>query len=121
MNHFSLFQKGTGKSLSLICSTFSWLQDFKEKKRELVKQNLDELSKKLHDIENEKSSDWIEQHRLKTEIDDQKAGWVELNKKFEKFDLRTQELKSRKQVYVKKQPYTLNKKRKTGKKSCLNE
>ena len=65
-------------------------------------------------MDNEQSSDWIEQHRRKTEIDEQKVGWVQLNKRFEKFDLRSQELKSMKQTYVKKRPFGMNKKRKTG-------
>lgn len=107
-------KKGTGKSLSLICSTFTWLQDFKNQKRNLVKHNLDELNKKLVDIQNETSSDWIEQHKRKMEIDEQKVGWVELQRKFEKFDIRSEELKLRKQIYVKKQPFGTIKKRKTG-------
>lgn len=93
----------------------TWLQDFKNEQRNLVKENLDELNKKLVDIENEKSSDWIEQHRRKTEIDEQKVGWVDLNKRFEKFDLRTNELKARTRSYLKKKHLPLNKKRKTGK------
>ena len=98
----------------MICSTFSWLRDFKNEKRSLVKENLDELNKKLVDIEKENSSDWIEQHRRKTEIDEQRVGWVELNRKVERFNLRTEELKSRRHVYVKRQPFGGNKKRKTG-------
>lgn len=105
---------GTGKSLSVICATFSWLRDFKNEKRSLVKEHLDELNKKLVDIEKENSVDWIEAHRRKTEIDEQRVGWVELNRKLERFDLRTEELKTRRQMYVKKQPFGANKKRKTG-------
>lgn len=110
---FDLPPSGTGKSLSLICSTFSWLRDFKNEKRNLAKENLDALNKRLVDIANENSADWIEQHRRKTEIEQQKVGWVELNRKLERFDLRTEELKSRRQMYVKRQPFG-NKKRKTG-------
>lgn len=113
-NQTSLQPSGTGKSLSVICATFSWLRDFKHEKRSLVKEQLDELNKKLVDIEKENSVDWIEQHRRKTEIDEQRVGWVELNRKLERFDLRTEELKSRRQMYVKKQPFGTNKKRKTG-------
>lgn len=84
---------GTGKSLSIICGTLTWLRDYKNKKINKLNEEFKKLDIRINGIENDKTGDWIKSHAEKVGLNQRKN---QIKKELEKNDVyknRNEELK----------------------------
>lgn len=85
---------GTGKTLSIICSSLSWLKKHRDDNKRKTQQQLESLIRQLKQLET--SSDWISSHGRKRQLQDQQSILIKDKEVFEWKEKRDDELKTRK-------------------------
>lgn len=76
---------GTGKSLSLICSSLTWLRDHQNKTREQLEKKRDEFSDKIEQLKREEAEtgDWLSAQSRRQEIS---RNLADVNKQLERLE-----------------------------------
>ena len=77
---------GTGKSLSIICGTLTWLRDYKNKKINKLNEEFKKLDIRINEIENDKTGDWIKSHAEKVGLNQRKNQIIKELKSFSFFE-----------------------------------
>lgn len=74
---------GTGKSLSLICSSLTWLKDHRERRKQNLVTKREDLQDKIEDLksEEETSGDWL---KIQTKRQDFTRELADINKELER-------------------------------------
>ncbi|RWS27804.1 Chl1p-like protein, partial [Leptotrombidium deliense] len=104
---------GTGKSLSLICATLTWLKNHRETQRQETVKALQTLNETLKAVEIQEN-DWIAAHSKKFEKSEEKLRLENTLQVMQQFDDRNKELKERQKssVWISKKAETCCKKSK---------
>ncbi|KAK6621073.1 hypothetical protein RUM43_011379 [Polyplax serrata] len=91
---------GTGKSMSLICGSLTWLLDAQKRTRRDVESGIKKLSKELQNVNQGK--DWLEEHAALTKIRQNKDGLQDLLNKIVDMENRLTEIDNKaKKINVK--------------------
>lgn len=83
---------GTGKSLSIICSTLYFIEKLLEKEEEAVKSKMCEAKTAIDEIENS-GQDWVTSHSKKREVNERIMDIKTELERFEKFHQRNRQIR----------------------------
>lgn len=83
---------GTGKSLSLICSSLTWLFNYRNKVRKELEDRRDKLTKQIDDLKEEEgiSGDWLSAQTKRRDVDKELTLVLQDLEKLDKFQAKTE-------------------------------